>query len=196
MIYIGIDPGITGAVVAVHEDGDVKFFDTPCIELKKSGKGYKTDFLPAGMADILGMYKGARPDECHAFIEQVSSMPGQGVASTFGFGKGYGIWIGILAAYGIPYTFVTPQRWKKTFMLGKTDKDASRLRAMELFPSASPQLARKKDIGRADALLIAAYGRMTLTQTERGKTDGKDETGTGGMDTPKGVSCEEVSEEV
>lgn len=158
MIVIGIDPGISGAVVAIEREGPV-FFDTPVVTMKKSGGGNKTDFLPANMAQILKDYS---PINCHVFIEQVGAMPSQGVTSTFGFGKGYGIWIGIIAALGLPHTFVTPQRWKKEFMLGKADKDDGRTRAIELFPSCCDKLARKKDIGRSDALLIAEYGRRTL----------------------------------
>jgi hypothetical protein len=80
----------------------------------------------------------------------------------FGFGKGYGMWIGIVAALEIPYTLVTPQAWKKELMQGIKDKDAGRLRAMQLFPAYNEWLVRKRDIGRADALLIAEYGRRQL----------------------------------
>jgi len=158
MIVIGIDPGQTGAVVALEREGPV-FYDTPTATFKKSGGGNKTDFVPAAMANILRDYD---PLNCHVFIEQVGGMPGQGVTSMFGFGKGYGMWIGIIAALRIPHTFVTPQRWKKEFMLGKSDKDDGRLRAIELFPAAAEDLKLKKHIGRADALLIAEYGRRIL----------------------------------
>jgi crossover junction endodeoxyribonuclease RuvC len=80
----------------------------------------------------------------------------------FTMGRGLGTWEGVLAGLGIPYELVTPQRWKKALMdgMGK-DKDASRLQAIRLFPAIAGQLARKKDDGRADALLIAEYGRRT-----------------------------------
>lgn len=155
MICIGIDPGQTGAV-AIITDKEVNLYDTPTETVKK-GKSNKTEHLPAGMASLL---RGHYP--CHVFIESVHSMPGQGVASMFGFGKGFGIWIGILAALEIPYTFVTPQAWKKALLPGQSDKDAARGRAMQLFPFQTPLLLRKKDIGRADALLIAEYGRRQI----------------------------------
>lgn len=159
MTIIGIDPGITGAVAIMQLGFGVSIYDTPVAVMKKSNGKNKTDFLAKNMADIL---KGYESSDCHAFLEQVGSMPGQGVSSTFGFGKGYGMWIGILAALNIPYSLVTPQAWKKQFMLGKCDKDDSRIRAIELFPACSKELARKMDIGRADALLIAEYGRRSL----------------------------------
>lgn len=93
-------------------------------------------------------------------IEKVHSMPGQGVASTFCFGEGYGVWLGILAALGIRHELITPQSWKKSLMDGQLkDKDASRLVAMRLFPEAGNQLQLKKHHGRADALLIAEFVR-------------------------------------
>jgi len=152
-VIIGIDPGQTGAVAIIHDDGDITLHDTPT-ELVKKGKGSKTEYLPAEMAGILNSCRYG-----HCFIEKVGAMPGQGVTSMFNFGKGFGLWLGILAAYQIPYTLVTPQAWKKVLMAGAGDKDAARGRAQQLYPQVSSQLSRKKDIGRADALLIAEYGR-------------------------------------
>jgi len=82
-------------------------------------------------------------------------MPGQGVRSMFTIGVGHGLFLGILAAVGLPYTRVRPAIWKRTLGLGK-DKEASRLRAQQLYPGAD--LRRKKDHGRAEALLLAWYG--------------------------------------
>lgn len=148
----GVDPGQTGAVAIIHQ-GIVTLFDTPT-EMVKKGKGSKTEYLPSNMADIL---RDNRID--HVFIEKVGAMPGQGVTSMFGFGKGFGLWLGILAGLQIPYTLITPQAWKKEIMQGVSDKDAARGKAIQLYPQSSRELARKKDIGRADALLIAEYGR-------------------------------------
>lgn len=156
MIVIGIDPGITGAVVSISEHGSVCFFDTPTTP---PGSG-RREFLPVEMADILYEFK----NNSHVFIEKVHSMPGQGVASMFSFGMGYGIWIGIVAALKIPYSLVTPQSWKKDLMQGMKDKDASRLRAQQLLPWETERLKRKKDVGRADAFLIAEYGRRVLSK--------------------------------
>lgn len=155
MIYIGIDPGLTGAIADIDSNGGVLIHDTPTIQLKKGGKA-KKDYLPLEMATILIDYA---PFACHVFIEKVGAMPGQGVTSMFNFGKGFGLWLGILAALRLPYTLITPQAWKKELMQGMPDKDAARVRAQQLFPQAIAELSRKKDIGRADALLIAEYGR-------------------------------------
>lgn len=155
MVYIGIDPGLTGAVAAIYEDGKILLYDTPTIEIKVNNKK-KQDYIPSEMADIL---RDCSLTECQVFLERISARPGQGVTSMFGFGKGYGIWIGILSALEIPYTLVTPQAWKKEIMKCKSDKDAARLRAHQLFPQAVDRLNRKKDIGRADALLLAEYCR-------------------------------------
>src|SRR5690606_16808140 len=92
----------------------------------------------------------------HAYVERVSAMPGQGVSSMFNFGMGYGVIQGVLASLGIPYTLVTPQTWKKRAGLAGKDKDNARTLAQQLCPEAP--LGRKKDIGRADAILIARFG--------------------------------------
>lgn len=154
MTIIGIDPGLTGAV-AILCNGVLAIFDTPT-ECIKKGKSNKQEFLPAEMASIFSAVRG---QECCCFIEKVGAMPGQGVSSMFGFGKGYGMWIGILAALRIPYTLVTPQAWKKALMQGLSDKDASRGRAQQLFPEYSEFFKLKKHNGRADAALIAEHGR-------------------------------------
>lgn len=91
-------------------------------------------------------------------IEKVGSMPKQGVSSTFKFGRSYGEIIGVVAAHKLRMDFVPPGVWKRTFGLSK-DKDASRLKAMELFPQLRDRLTRKKDHNRAEALLIAEYAR-------------------------------------
>jgi crossover junction endodeoxyribonuclease RuvC len=158
MICIGIDPGITGSVV-FNSDGKLTIEDTPVIEVKK-GNHTTHVYNTAGMAEILHRIWGQQP--CHVFIESVHSMPKQGVASTFSFGMGFGMWLGIIAAYNLPYTLVTPQAWKKSLMEGIHDKDAARVRAIQLFPTFAKYFERKKDIGRADAALISEFGRRTL----------------------------------
>ena len=155
MHIIGIDPGLTGAVAVLPEG---LFFDTPTASVKKGGKKV---YLVADMVAIFNAYvfDASFPDT-HVYIEDVHAMPGQGVSSTFSFGRGYGLWEGIVAALGIPYTLVSPVRWKRAMMdgMGK-EKGASRVRAGQLFPRFVGQLTRVKDHGRADALLIAEYGR-------------------------------------
>jgi crossover junction endodeoxyribonuclease RuvC len=157
LTVLGIDPGLNGAIAQIEHSGMynrliVNVEDAPVHLLKK-----KKDYIPQLMADIVYKLKGKNT---HAFIEKVHAMPKQGVTSTFSFGKGYGIWLGVLAALQIPYTLVTPMTWKKIMLRDMGDKDASRHRACELFPEYAGLFSRKKDDGRAEALLIAEYGRV------------------------------------
>jgi crossover junction endodeoxyribonuclease RuvC len=154
MNIIGIDPGLDGAV-AIIEPSEFMVWDTPTLTVK-GAKGNRREYALVQMADWLRPWAGTSV----AFIENVHAMPGQGVRSMFTMGYGVGAWHAILATLGIIYTTVTPQRWKGVLLdgMGK-DKDAGRLRAMQLFPSKSHLFDRKKDDGRADAILIAEYGR-------------------------------------
>ena len=95
------------------------------------------------MAALLRPYTAP---SAHVLIEASQAMPGQGVSSTWTTGYGYGAWVGLLAALQIAYTTVRPAIWKRALGLRK-DKEAARLRAMQLFPAAD--LRRKKDHGRA-----------------------------------------------
>jgi crossover junction endodeoxyribonuclease RuvC len=151
-MIIGIDPGVTGAIAFLEDDGSfVEVFDMPT---KVVGK--KNFVNPQELTESLDgsdWYSRAT-----VFLEKVHSMPGQGVASMFNFGMGYGIIQGVLAGLGMECTLVTPQGWKKRAGLIGQDKDKARLLAIGLFPEAADQLQRKKDIGRADALLIAEFG--------------------------------------
>ena len=90
-------------------------------------------------------------------IEQVSAMPGQGVTSMFNFGQSFGILKGICSAMQLPVYFVRPAKWKKYFNLINSEKDASRTRAIEIFPYFSSQLSKKKDSNKADAILISSF---------------------------------------
>ncbi len=147
MKIIGIDPGLKGAI-ALITPGGVTLYDTPL-----AGDDYN---IPA-MARILWE---ASPDM--AVLEKVHSMPKQGVASSFKFGVGYGIWKGVLGALGIGVHLIPPQTWKKQFSLISKPKDDSRLRAIELFPELEPELRLKKDCDRAEALLMAYWGVINL----------------------------------
>ena len=84
-------------------------------------------------------------------------MPGQGVTSMFNFGQSFGVIKGICSALGIPIYFIRPVKWKKHFNLIGTEKDASRTKVIEMFPDLSPQLTKKKDSNKSDAILIGKY---------------------------------------
>lgn len=89
-------------------------------------------------------------------MEQVHAMPRQGVSSTFAFGKACGMIDGVVAARGLPVTYVTPHKWKKA--MGVTaDKNSSRQAAINLWPSEAELFKRVRDADRAEAALIAQY---------------------------------------
>lgn len=157
-IILGIDPGLTGAIAVINPDGNIELHDCPILTIGKKHK-----YNPVAMATLLRQYQESQ-QVLLVGIEKVHSMPGQGVASTFCFGEGFGMWLGILAALGIRHELITPQAWKKSLMDGQVkDKDASRLVALRLFPEAGSQLQLKKHHGRADALLIAEFLRRKVS---------------------------------
>jgi len=142
--FLGIDPGATGCAALIH-DGGHDLFDWP---------GDPALVVPR-LADWL-----ARFEVRLAALEKVGAMPGQGVVSMFSFGQNVGTWQGILAAMAIPYVCPRPQEWQKGIVdrkAGKDTKTASLATARRLFPDAD--LGRKKDHGRADALLLAWWAR-------------------------------------
>ena len=99
-------------------------------------------------------------------VEQVSAMPGQGVTSMFNFGQSFGVIKGICAAMQLPMHLVRPAKWKKYFNLLKTEKEASRTKAIEIFPQISHMLSKKKDVNKADAILIASFFENTYSSIE------------------------------
>jgi crossover junction endodeoxyribonuclease RuvC len=151
--FIGIDPGLDGAIATIGPLA-VRTQKTPIF----SGERRQMNLPECGR--ILSDLTEQGP--VFAVIEKVGAMPKQGVSSTFSFGKGYGQWLGMLAAYRIAYQEVTPQAWKKALLEG-TDKSktASINRAASLFPGISfiPEGCRTPHDGMAEALLIAEYGR-------------------------------------
>jgi len=117
--------------------------------------------IDPGLVALLAPYAGT---QAHVTLEEAQAMPGQGVRSMFTCGVGFGVWLALLAALALPHTRVRPAIWKKALGLGK-DKEAARLRAMQLFPTAD--LRRKRDHGRAEALLLAYWGRQQENQSLR-----------------------------
>ena len=153
MRHIGIDPGLSGAIAIISDDS-LKVFDMPTMTVDRNGKA-KRKVSANELADLLRSCAG---NDCHVYVERVSAMAGQGVTSVFSFGRSFGMIEGILAALKMPVTFVAPATWVKGVGRGP-GKDASRARAMELFPMQQEFFKRVKDDGRADAALIAHWGR-------------------------------------
>lgn len=148
---VGIDPGLTGAMVLLNAEGQiVAFSDMPVFTIDG-----KNRVNVHGVGTLLSQYNA---DGARAVIEQVGAMPGQGVSSMFNFGFAAGAVHGAVGAIGMPLQTVTPQKWKKYFGLSK-DKDAARQLATRKWPDGP--FSRKKDAGRAEAALIALYALET-----------------------------------
>ena len=155
MLIIGIDPGITGSI-CFFEDG--KIIDV--VEMPNMAEGKKNKRQVNGAQiyhEISKRIKNLEKKDIKVIIEQVAAMPGQGVTSMFNFGQSFGVLKGICAAMQIPMYFVRPAKWKKYFNLLNSEKDASRTKAIEIFPHFSAQLSRKKDSNKADAILISSF---------------------------------------
>ena len=155
MLIIGIDPGISGSL-CFFKDG--KILDV--IEMPTMTEGKKNKKQVNGSQiynEILKKVNKLETNDIRVIVEQVSAMPGQGVTSMFNFGQSFGILKGICSAMQLPIYFVRPAKWKKYFNLINSEKDASRTRAIEIFPYFSSQLSKKKDANKADAILIASF---------------------------------------
>jgi len=155
MLIIGIDPGISGSICFL-EDG--KILDVIEMPTMTEGKKNKRQVNGAQIYnEISEIVNKIERKNVRVVIEQVSAMPGQGVTSMFNFGQSFGILKGICSAMQLPMFFVRPAKWKKYFNLINSEKDASRTRAIEIFPYFSSQLSKKKDSNKADAILIASF---------------------------------------
>ena len=155
MLIIGIDPGISGSI-CFFQDGVIK----DVVEMPTMTEGKKNKKQANGSQifnEISERIKKIDRKDIKVVIEHVTAMPGQGVTSMFNFGQSFGILKGICSAMQLPVYFVRPAKWKKYFNLINSEKDASRTRAIEIFPYFSSQLSRKKDSNKADAILIASF---------------------------------------
>ena len=154
MLIIGIDPGISGSI-CFFEEG--KILDVIEMPVMTDGKKNKKQVNGAQIYNEIFKRIDTSHKDIRVVIEQVSAMPGQGVTSMFNFGQSFGILKGICSAMQLPMFFVRPAKWKKYFNLINSQKDASRTRAIEIFPYCSAQLSKKKDSNKADAILIASF---------------------------------------
>ena len=155
MLIIGIDPGISGSI-CFFQDGVIKdVLEMPTmVEGKKNKKQVNGSQI---FNEISEKIKKIDKKNIKVVIEHVTAMPGQGVTSMFNFGQSFGILKGICSAMQLSVYFVRPAKWKKYFNLINSEKDASRTRAIEIFPYYSSHLSRKKDSNKADAILIASF---------------------------------------
>ena len=168
-VTLAIDPGLSGAIAILADGEPDRLIDMPTVERNiGTGRAIDAQELPALLRGIFQQYPGA---DVQAFVEYVNAMPGKdeggvrtrgmGASSAFRFGEGYGVIKGVLGALGIRWQLVFPQKWKAHHGLLKQEKDAARMHAIIIAPRMAAQLARKKDGGRADALLIALWAHQT-----------------------------------
>jgi crossover junction endodeoxyribonuclease RuvC len=162
MIVAGLDPGLTGALALVDEHHVVLVEDLS-VHTIASGRKTRAELDLGGLRALLT----AHPVD-HVFMEQVSARPGQGVTSMFRFGFIAGQIIGLVAGLRLPYSLVQPKAWQKAAGCGPAP-DAARRRAGQLHPDAVQYLTRKRDAGRADAILIAWCGLRSLQGREQGE---------------------------
>ena len=153
MIIIGIDPGLSGAIAILDDKKVLSIFEMPVMA---EGKKNKRQLNSAQLVNIIKS-NIIKSDEIAVVVEQVNAMPGQGVTSMFNFGQTFGAIKGVCAALELPIFFVRPSKWKKHFELINTHKDASRTKAIEMFPKISSILSKKKDVNKSDAILIARF---------------------------------------
>ena len=160
MRIIGIDPGLSGGIAILDDHKIYDIFDMP---IMSEGKKNKNQLNSAQLVNILNKHV-LKKENTFVIVEQVSAMPGQGVTSMFNFGQTFGSIKGICAALGLPIFYVRPAKWKKHFELINSSKDASRTKVIEMYPTISSRLTKKKDVNKADAILIARYFRDCHSQ--------------------------------
>ena len=140
MRIFGIDPGLSGALAILDNSNVIDVIDLPVMaEGKKNKRQLNSAHLSQYMVKNI-----VNIEDTVVVVEQVNAMPGQGVTSMFNFGQTFGAIKGIAATLKIPIFFVRPSKWKKHFELIKTSKDASRTKAIEMYPSLADQLSKKK----------------------------------------------------
>ena len=153
MKIVGIDPGLSGAIAILEDNKVLSLFDRPVMS---EGKKNKKQLNSAQLVNIL-RENILNSEDIAVVVEQVNAMPGQGVTSMFNFGQTFGAIKGVSAALNLPIFFVRPSKWKKHFELINSSKDSSRTKVIEMYPSLSSQLSKKKDVNKSDAVLIARF---------------------------------------
>ena len=163
MRIVGIDPGLSGAIAVLEDIKVLNLFEMPVMA---EGKKNKRQLNSAQLVNIIKENTNG-DEEIAVIVEQVNAMPGQGVTSMFNFGQTFGAIKGVCAALELPIFFVRPSKWKKHFELINSSKDSSRTKVIEMYPSLSSQLAKKKDVNKSDAILIARFYTETRLKVSK-----------------------------
>jgi crossover junction endodeoxyribonuclease RuvC len=154
--YVGIDPGLRGAVGVLDSYGElVEVHDMPVVDKWVT---------PALLRDLFVGLEADTDGEVEVVVEDVRSMPGQGVASVFKFGDSFGVARAVATCYATRVEYVTPRVWKADMRL-TSDKELSRRRAIDRWPVHATRFARKLDEGRAEACLLAEWHRLRTPAT-------------------------------
>ena len=157
MLVLGIDPGLNGGL-AIIQSGPrptiLGAYEIPVVGEKAKRR--------ISVHEVLQILRSWPQGIAHAFVERAQAMPEQGASSGFIYGRAVGALEAAVEAFGIPITIIEPTAWKKASDLVKADKEASRQRAIQLFPGSAGYFPRKKDHGLAEAALIARAGLKTL----------------------------------
>ena len=172
MIIFGIDPGVSGAISVLKKEGQIiEVYEMPTMI---DGKKNKRQVNGAEVTNIFKNQLMNHNDKIESsndhekiakvVVEHVTAMPGQGVTSMFNFGQSFGAIKGICASLNLPIFYVRLAKWKKHFELINASKDASRTKVIEMYPSISDRLRKKKDVNKADAILIARYFKECKAQ--------------------------------
>lgn len=153
---LGIDPGLSGALATFNTaDRSVEVFDMPTFRTQVNGKNSGTTDC-AALARLVWKLSRVTGVDC-AFLEHIHTMPTDSHVTAGRMMENFGALRGILAAYEVPVVLARPALWKRVMSLS-SDKELSRRRASELLPHAAHLWARKKDDGRAEAVMLALYG--------------------------------------
>ncbi len=158
MRILGVDPGGTGALALVEGSSLLQVADMPTFQVKR-GTGFKPEI---DVHALIGLLRDWAPDCC--WFERVGGMDGQSASAAFNFGRLAGMCEALVKASGARFEFVSPHIWKSGMKLINQAKDDARLMATNRWPAWAQTFARKKDDGRAEAALLAEYGRQMLVK--------------------------------
>lgn len=166
-LFIGIDPGAHGAIAVLDETGAiVKIDDMPVVKVRVG----KTERARVSAAMLAALLDTDAPHVQMVVIERVGGITGQSCSAAFTFGYAGGLVEGVVTALMLPVAFVTPQAWKKSAGI-VADKGAAREAAMRLWPREAALFARVKDADRAESVLLARHGWLSVMRATNGKID-------------------------
>jgi hypothetical protein len=154
MRVLGVDPGGFGALALLTKDG-LAVSDMPVFMVRR-GRTDKPELDVHGLVELLAAWQ---PDVC--YFEQVGGMDGQSASAAFNFGRAAGACEALVKSCGAKFVPVTPQKWKRAMSI--RGKDDARAMATNRWPANAPDFRRKKDLDRAEAALLAEYGRQQET---------------------------------